>query len=186
MRFSETFAELLIQPLLITVVTVFAGFDARGSTAGARERWSRVIDRGWAILFIDLALSLVSIGGSQAVLQGDLLDVAQGLLVLFMAAMLIYAEPYACLEDDVRALTIVQFALLRSMMLAWVNMGRIAWFFVLQLAVIAAEYALERPAPVAAHAALFDIAISTAIDVPLAALFAVAYLDTRAQARKMA
>lgn len=174
------------EPLIIVVVTVYAGSDARGVMPSAAERWSRIVERAWAIIVVDVALSLVTGVGIQVMQSGDARDILTGTLVLFLAAMLVYAEPFICLEDNVQALTLVPFAILRSMMLAWVNMSRILLLFALQLAVSIVDVGLEQEA-----GRWFGTAVWTAIaywgivNVPLAALFVVAYLDTLSQERKL-
>jgi hypothetical protein len=109
-------------------------------------------------------------------------------LATFFAAMLVYAEPFAALEPSVQTLTLVPFALLRSLMLAWVNMGRVFSLFAIQLVLEIAEvYLLRAIAPKGGR--LFDIvnfAYVTTVNAPLAALFAVAYLDTVAQEQRSA
>lgn len=185
-RFAELYALLIGPPLLVVVVTVYAGCDAREVMPLDSERWSRIVERAWAIIVVDVALSLVTGVGFEAMQLGDAKDVFMGTLVLFLAAMLVYAEPYICLADDVQALSLVPFAILRSMMLAWVNMSRIFSLFALQLVLSIADVWLEQQS-----IRLFKTPAWTAmvywavVNVPLAALFAVAYLDTLSQERKM-
>lgn len=191
-RLSDVYASLVAPPLVIVVVTVFAGSDARDVLPSASERWARVVERAWTVILVDVLLSFVFSVGLASMQSAAILDIAAGTLVLFLAAMLVYAEPYLCIDDRVAALkwpdalAVVPQAILRSMMLSWVNMSRILLLFMILLAVSVAriyfDIALARwPG----SETLGDMAFSTLANVPLAVLFAVAYLDTLSQERKM-
>ncbi len=185
-RFSDFYAELIGQPLIIVVVTTYAGCDARETLPSPSERWTRILERAWAVIVIDVALSFVSTVGFATMQAGDFSDFLFGAIVLFLGAMLIYAEPYVCLDDAGALLTMVPFAILRSMMLAWVNMSRIFSLFALELVVMMAEYYVHAGASRAVHDPVWtDMAFSSALAVPLAVLFTVAYLDTLSQERQM-
>jgi hypothetical protein len=108
-------------------------------------------------------------------------------LVLFVTALLVYAEPFAALDDGANVWTVIPFAVLRSMMLSWVNMSRIFSLFaieiVLQLGLIQLDAAVGRLGSHAVDVASIAYAVITTI--PISALFAVAYLDTLAQERRL-
>lgn len=175
---AALYAQLIGEPLAIVVVIVFIGCDASESLPGARERWSRILERAWAIVAIDVILSFVNLIGIGALAASNLIEAFEGLGILFLSAMLIYAEPYAALEDPVSQLSLVPYALLRSMMLAWTNGTRVLWAFMLILASAAcalyihdgAQHWMKNPIPV-------DICVQTVLGMLLAALFTVAYLD---------
>ncbi|HEV3155002.1 MAG TPA: hypothetical protein VGZ02_14430 [Candidatus Baltobacteraceae bacterium] len=168
------------------MVMVYAGCDARGVLPAASERWGRIVERAWAVIVVDVSLSLVNTVGFSTMEAGDALNVILGTLVLFLGAMLVYSEPYLCLSDDVHLLTMVPYAIARSMMLAWVNMSRIFSLFALNLAVTIAAVYLEQAAIHAFKTAAWaDMIFWTVVNVPLSAIFAVAYLDTLSQERKM-
>jgi hypothetical protein len=184
--FADAYAVLVGEPLLIAVVTVYAGCDARGILPNAGERWSRIVDRAWAVIVVDVGLSFVTTSGLEAMSTAEPTNILLGTLVLFLGAMLVYAEPYICLNDDVPVLSLVPYAIVRSMILAWVNMSRIFSLFALQLAVTVANVYLDQAA---SHwfksFAWINMVYWAIVNVPLAALFAVAYLDTLSQERKM-
>jgi hypothetical protein len=184
-KYAELYAELLAPPLLITVVTVFVGADATG-TLSVAQCWERVLERAWAIIVIDVGLSFVNASGLQTVQAGDATNVVFGFLTLLLSGMLLYAEPFAALEKDTQTLTVVPFAILRSMMLAWVNMSRVFALLALQIAldigVLLAEQGARR-AGIDAHIWV-DLLLQTLLAVPLAALYAVAYLDTVSQEKR--
>lgn len=184
-KLAPLYAMLVGPPLAIAVVTVFTGADATG-TLSLAERWERIAERAWAIVVIDVALSFVNASGLQTVQTGDALNVVFGFLTLLLSGMLVYAEPFAALEPQAQTLTVVPFAILRSMMLAWVNISRIFALLAVQVGldilVLLAEQGARR---VGISATLWvDLALQTLLSAPLAALFAVAYLDTVSQERR--
>ncbi len=184
-KLAELYAELLGPPLVITVVTVFVSADATGTLTLA-QRWERVLERAWAIIIIDVGLSFVNASGLQTVQAGDALDVVFGFLTLLLSGMLLYAEPFAAIEKETQTLTIVPFAILRSMMLAWVNMSRV---FALLAVQIALDIAVQLAEQGALHAGInsrlwVDLLMPTLLTAPLAALYTVAYLDTVSQEKR--
>lgn len=187
-KFADMYAALIGPPLVTVVVTVFCGADANGTLPTAGARWERILERAWAVILLDVGISFAILAGEQSMmLTGDAGDILLGILTVFLSAMLVYAEPFACLSEEVRTLTLVPFALLRSMTLAWVDMSRIFALFALQLVL---QIVLEFVQQVLTHNRMqsavpwVEMALGTLITAPLAALFAVAYLDTVAQERR--
>lgn len=184
-KFADLYATLIASPLISVVTIVFAGCDALDILPSARERWGRIIERAWAIIVIDVALTFISTAAlaGMASNASDFLNVALGVCVLILYGMLLYAEPFACLEEHVRTLTIVPFAVLRSMMLAWVNMSRIFSLLAIQLAIgIVAQLAYF--SKILPDPKWVDLAIVGITTAPLSILFTVAYLDTLSQEQK--
>ncbi|HZZ65650.1 MAG TPA: hypothetical protein VFE17_09140 [Candidatus Baltobacteraceae bacterium] len=173
------YAELIGSPVIGTVVLVTAGFDATGG-APPGVRIERMIERAWAIIVLDAGLSMLTQAGFVAAGSGNAADTLLGIAVMFFAAMLVYAEPFAALEPSVQALTILPFAVVRSLMLAWLNMSRVFSLFAIQISVNVVDLLLLRAvAPKGGR--LFDItdlAFVALVSAPLSVLFAVAYLDT--------
>lgn len=184
-RFSWFYAALIGMPLMNAVVILNAGADAAGTLPTMRARVERFLERAWAIIVIDAGITLVGQVGFDNMASTDAMQMLQGLLVMFLAAMLVYAEPFACLENETQTLTLVPFAILRSMMLAWVNMSRVFSLFAVQIVVTILGLLLVR-AFGAAQTQITDLvslAFDTLTSAVLAALFAVAYLDTLSQER---
>ncbi|HZT11911.1 MAG TPA: hypothetical protein VFA29_03880 [Candidatus Baltobacteraceae bacterium] len=185
-RASQLYATLVAEPLLITVVIVYVGCDARDVLPTPAERWSRIVERAWAVIIVDVGLTIVNGVGFGAMQEGDPVNVVLGTLVLFLGAMLIYAEPYLCLNDEAPLLAMIPLSIVRSMMLAWVNMSRVFSLFALELAVAIADLYLEQLCTHWFKTAVWaDFVFWTIANVPLSALFAVAYLDTLSQERKI-
>lgn len=179
-RYADVYATLIGGPLINVVVMVFAGADATGTLPTASERWSRIVERAWAIIVIDVAVAFAWAIGERTMEAdtSDFLAMITGLLVLILAGMLVYAEPYVCLEEHASTFTIVPLALLRSMMLAWVNMSRIFSLLALQLALSIIALLL--------HSTWLELAFVALVTAPLAVVFTVAYLETVAQERSAA
>ncbi len=188
-KMADFYASLIGSPLVIVVVTVFVGADA-SETLSVAQRWERIVERAWAIIILDVGLSFVQLSGLETMLTGTrgAGDAIMGLLTLLLSAMLVYAEPFIALEKDAQPLTVLPFAVLRSMMLGWVNISRIFSLFAVQIAaIIAAQLVQAAAMKFAPKSAVWaDMAIGTILCVPLAALYAVAYLDTLSQERESA
>jgi hypothetical protein len=185
-RGADFYAALVGLPLIVAVVTVFVGADAL-NTLTLRERWERIVERAWAIIVIDVGLSFVTLGALLILSEGtDAVDMVLGFLTMLLGGMLAYAEPFAALEEHVQTLMLLPFALLRSMMLAWVNMSRIFALLALQIVVALALHFIDQAA---AHAGMrnvitVDLLLQSLVAAPLAALYTVAYLDTLSQERQ--
>lgn len=181
------YAGLIGSPLVTVVVTVFVGADATGTLTIA-QRWERIVERAWAIVILDVGLSFVQTSGLGTMLAGssDAGDIIMGFLTLVLSAMLVYAEPFTALEKDAQPLTLLPFAILRSMMLAWVNLSRVFSLFAVQVAVIIATLLLDQAAKSSGFNVTLwvDLPFGAFITAPLAALFTVAYLDTLTQEKR--
>jgi hypothetical protein len=153
----------------------------------AAQRWERILERAWALIAIDVGISFVQISGFDTMLLGsnDAGNLILGFLTLLLSAMLVYAEPYAALEKDAHAVTLIPFAVLRSMMLAWVNISRIFSLFAVQIGAVMLVLLLDEATAKSGTtaSALAGLAFGTCISAPLAALYTVAYLDTISQER---
>lgn len=182
---SDLYASLIASPLVAVVATVYAGADACGILPTARERWARIIERAWAIILIDFLITFLWGNGVDAVAGGasDFGTLTLGMLLLILDAMLVYAEPFICLEEDVRMRTLLPFALLRSMMLAWTNMSRVFSLFAINLGLtIVSLFAHSTAKAQGMHDPNWiDLALVAFFTAPMAVLITVAYLDTLSQ-----
>lgn len=165
-------------------VNVFA--DATGALESPGARWSRILERAWAIILLDAGLSLVQDVGIAALAAGRALsELVLGMLVLWLAAMLVYAEPFICVEGQASGIMAIPFAVLQSMALAWTNLSRVFALFAVILAFDFVDVLVGRAASAAgwgAAAVYVSMAYELLAQIPLAALFTVAYLDTRSAA----
>lgn len=170
------YPELLAPPIIAVIVTVFVGADANNSMT-VSQCWARILERAWAIILLDIGMAFVMQSGLVALQTGDLTNAIFGFLTVLLGGMLIYAEPFAALAGDVQTLTLIPFAVLRSMMLAWVNMSRIFALLAVQIAFYTVYRFAEVKLGIAASFWI-DLLVPVFVEAPLAALFAVAYLDT--------
>lgn len=182
-KFAALYATLIGAPIVNAIVLINAGADAAGILETAHSRLERLSERAWAIVLIDVGATLVAQLGYEALAAGDYSVMLEGTIVMFLAAMLVYAEPYAALEKDVSLVTLVPTAILRSMMLSWVNLSRVFSLFAVQIVAAIFEMLLIQGVKHAGTQTgdLVNLAYVTFTAAPLAALFAVAYLDTLAQ-----
>ena len=185
-RLASLYASLIGSPLITVVVMVNVGADATGTLEGMGARVERIIERAWAIILIDVGITFMFALAFGSMLAADLTDRIAGILLLFLMALLVYAEPYLAVEPDVRTITAIPFALLRSMMLGWVNTSRTLSLLAIQMVLQLGLTELDTlTAKMGAHTvdllSLAYIAITTG---PLAALFTIAYLDTVGQEQR--
>lgn len=185
-KLATFYAELIGSPLITVIVMVYVGADATATLETAAARIERIIERAWAIIILDVGITMLTRAAFEAMSVSDAGEALLGILAMFLSATLVYSEPFAALEPDVQTLTIVPFALLRSLMLAWVNVSRVFSLFAIQIALAIAELFLLRavapkPGPLFD---LIDLGYVAVVTAPLAALFTVAYLDTAAQEQR--
>jgi hypothetical protein len=177
---AALYPELIVPPLLITIVIVFIAGDATGTLTVA-QRWERILERAWAIIIIDMGITFVGSSGLVTMQAGahgaDAQNLLFGFLAMLLSGMLVYAEPFALVEAEIHALTVIPFAILRSMMLAWVNISRIFALLAVAIAADMISLFIEQKAS-HAGAVWVEMIVDTLLTAPLAALFTVAYLDT--------
>ncbi len=175
------FIELIAAPLVNAVVIVYAGEDDLGTMPLCSQRVERILERAWAIILLDAGLTIVQWISFETMAMGDIGERLLGVTALFLSTTLLYSEPYAALENEVSPVAVVPFALMRSMMLGWVNVTRICTFFAIQLLVFAGSSALI----VKGGSRSLDYAIvySTITGAVLWVYFTVAYLRTLKEER---
>jgi len=185
-RGAALYPQLIAQPLLIAVTTVFIAGDAT-STLTMEQRWHRILERAWAIIIVDMGILFVASSGLFTAQAGatsaDGTNLLYGILTVLLAGMLVYAEPFIMLEKDVQTLTLVPFSILRSMMLAWVNISRIFALLAVSIGITLVTILIERGAGAGARVWI-EMIVSTVCTAPLAALYTIAYLDTVSQERR--
>lgn len=180
---ADVYASLVGGPLIAVVVMVNVAADAGGTLPTAGERWSRILERAWIVIVIDVGISFLQIVGDSGLRAGvGAGNLAAGLLLLLFSGMLVYAEPFVCAESEMPALRAIPLALLRSLTLAWSNISRIFGLLAVQIGVLLAEgYLLLAVTPHVRNTTLYvDLPFAAIATALLAALFTVAYLDTYA------
>lgn len=176
---ADEFISLVALPIATVIATVYAGGDAAGTLAGARERWSRIVDRAWAVVIFDAALTLVASVALGGLNTGDAGAIVVNLFIIFFTAMMVYAEPYMCLTEEGSPFALIFAAMMHSLSLGWMNLSRIFLLFALQLlAMIGGTLVGQSFGGSGVVYASFGY--QTLVTVLLAVVFAVAYLDTAA------
>lgn len=180
--YAALYAAIIGAPLIIVVVTVNAFADATGTLEEPRERWGRILERAWAIILLDAGISIAQDVGIAAVAaaQAEIGALLVGFMVLWLTAMLVYAEPILCVEAKAGGLAALPLALLQSMTLAWMNLSRIFALFAVTLLFELADILIAQSSTgLGTRAAFLTIAYEALAEIPLATLYTVAYLETR-------
>jgi hypothetical protein len=111
-------ATALVPPFFVTIVNAFTFADLRGDRSSTAA-WLRVLERSWAVLLIDLCLSLVASVGLGSIVSPDLLGKLAGVGMILIAASLVFADVQATLADDGDWWMILPRAFRASMLIAW-------------------------------------------------------------------
>lgn len=111
-------ASLIVLPVLALIVYVFIGTDATGQDVSPGARWTRILERSWAVIVIDIVCTLllsVAVGGLSIPNGGGLLI---GLVAYALVMLTIFADINAALEPSVGSLWLIPGAFARSAVLA--------------------------------------------------------------------
>jgi hypothetical protein len=183
--------SLLLSPVVAATVTVNVAGDLLGEPDTMRARTSRIVERLWAVIVIEFVWWLIY-SNSMSVIDtssgiSSLGDLFLGVLGFMALASIIYADVDACLEQDVRTLTLVPFALMRSVTLAFANPQR-------ALALLAVQVVIDALSKVALlwllvmhvrHADFWVyLVVNTLATVPVWAFTTVVYLDNLERERE--
>jgi hypothetical protein len=98
-QYGIVYSGFVIPPLLTTLVYAFVWADVAETPPSAAATWERVLERSWAVIVIDLVLSIVQIAGVEGVQTGDPLQVMSGIALLIASAALIFADTSATVDD---------------------------------------------------------------------------------------
>ena len=173
--------NLIAAPLINAVVIVYAGCDLTGTIPEAAQRVERIIDRAWAIIVLDAAIAIVQIISYLTIGSGERGDVVLGIVAFFLSTMLIYSETYAALEPAISPWLLVPFALVRSMMLGWVNVWRICLLFALNVTCLVGGFFVQSAPTRYANDLVF--AYYSLMAAVLWVLYTVAYVRTVSEER---
>jgi hypothetical protein len=103
--------------IAITLAT-FAGADMRAAM-------SRALERAWAVILINFAVSYIQLVGISALAAGNILDRVLAIVLLLFSASLIFAEVVAVTIEEERWWMLVPSALGTSVRVAW--SGSVMW-----------------------------------------------------------
>ena len=181
---TSTFvASLIVEPFFVAIVNAFTFADARGDLSPSAT-WSRILERSWAVLLIDLLTTLIAVVGLQSLFTADFFQKLLGSAVLVIAVSMVFADVAAVVVDDAEPWwLLVPRSLGASMAVAWqgVTFARAIIVFALSellpLPVAAAvQWGLD--ASHTPHASLWARAITVVLLLPVVqALCTYVYLD---------
>jgi hypothetical protein len=175
----------IVLPILTTLVYGFVAADAGAEPVAASIVWERVLERSWAVVVIDFAVSYVTALGLAGSTSSSALDLIAGLSAFGLSVLFVFADASAAVDADLGVLTVIPYGFVRSVQAAWQRpvLPRALAIFSLQLLVAALQIALNA---LLQHArvpdALFwsEIPLLTLLVPPLSALTVLVYLDARA------
>lgn len=175
-------AAAVIEPLLTTLVYAFVAADLHDPPPSAAAIWERILERAWAVIIIDFAITMLEGAGFGQAGQGGVLGAVTGWLISLFAAMLVFADASATLDDDRSLWALIPTAFSRSVILSTNprTFWRVIVLFALNVTVFAATLALQE-ALTRAHvwnAPLWaNIPLGTLAILPIAALTVLVYVD---------
>ncbi len=116
---AENIAIIIIEPFFVAIVNAFTYADVRGDLSTGAT-WSRVLERSWAVLIIDVLCWLVALIGFQSIASTGIFDKLLGAGVTIVAVSLIFADVHATVVDDAEPWwLLVPRSLAASMAVAW-------------------------------------------------------------------
>lgn len=172
-------AQVLVLPVLTTIVYAFTLDDARGGTGNP---WARVLERLWAVIVIDFLTTILSWLGQTFAIAGDVLDVLTGAAMMFFYALLILADASAVVDDEHDWLLLIPRSFGHSFSLSWrrENLWRVLVLFAIQTVIATFVFAIQ--GVLDAHKVPFAdfwaaVPLLTLTTPPMAALIALVYMD---------
>jgi len=175
------YCGFVFAPLLTALVYACVWADTAQKRPPQMAVWERALERSWAVILIDLAVSFVQITGAGGFRTGDLSDAFIGLAILIMSATFVFADASATL-DEMPVWWLVPGALWRSVQacLNGIVFGRAITIVALSIACGFLQdpiYALLQSAHVANADFWASIPLDDATVPPIAALTALVYRD---------
>ncbi|MDE2481891.1 MAG: hypothetical protein KGN02_06845 [bacterium] len=177
---ADPFLAFTLEPMLDVVIVAVCIGDLRGERS-ARALWSRVLDRAWALLLVNLAGRFIDIFAF-ASLRGGIIDITTGIFLLVVLAVLVYA-PVAVVIDDTTpwwALVGRAFGASIGATLGAPRFARALTLLALQFIPLLLGAALQAllASHHVAHAAFWaNVPLGMILEPPLMALVAFAYFD---------
>jgi len=172
---AQSAAQLIVLPLVASFIYLWVTDLPDGSPRPLLHALERLLDRSWAVLLIDLALSLI-----QALTTAPSMILWDILLVPFLAAT-IYADVAATLDNDIPTTALLVHSMMRTLSLALhaYNFGRMCLLLAAQFAIqaILLELAVVLPHGVRAAGTLV---LAIVAQVVLAAVAARMFVEASA------
>jgi hypothetical protein len=96
--FGIAYSGFVLPPLLTTLVYAFVWADSDDTPQTAASTWERVLERAWAVIIIDLVLTILINTGIGGIVAQDPVDVVLGVVILVIAAPLVFADASATVD----------------------------------------------------------------------------------------
>ena len=180
-------AQATILPVLSAIVYAFAYADAQAQETSDSRVWLRVLERSWAVIAIDYGLNAIigaALGSPQS--SANVFGALAGGLLLFLTALLLFADVSATVDDGDGTLMLIPRSILRSVAAALYPgniLGAIA--IVSMELVLAMLEGLLSQALVAAHVAhallWASVPLTTIATVPIGVYTTLLYLRYRSK-----
>jgi hypothetical protein len=93
------YSGFILPPLLTTLVYAFVWTDTEPVPEPGAATWERVLERSWAVILIDLFVTLVQANGVAGILDPDPIVKALGVAVLVLTAPLVFVDASATVDN---------------------------------------------------------------------------------------
>ncbi|MHB8145889.1 MAG: hypothetical protein ACYDGM_01340 [Vulcanimicrobiaceae bacterium] len=180
-------ATSVVLPILSAVIYAFTRNDARAENAPAAQIWARILERTWAVIVIDFILnSIIVFALASSGTNANIAGVIAGGLLLFLTAILLFADVSATIDDGDGTLMLIPRSVIRSVTAALYpgNMLGAVAIVSLELMLTILEGALQHGLIVAhiPHPLLWaSVPLSTLAAVPISAYTTLLYLRTQSK-----
>jgi hypothetical protein len=97
--FGLTYSTFVLPPLLTTLVYAFVWADSDETPQPSAATWERVLERSWAVIVIDLFLTILVGTGLGEIQTQDSIEVILGIVMLVVAIPLVFTDTSATVDE---------------------------------------------------------------------------------------
>jgi hypothetical protein len=97
--FGLAYSSFIIPPMLTTLVYAFVWADSDDAPESAASIWERILERVWAVIVIDLVITILLNTGLTGILAQDPIDIVLGSVIMLISAPLLFADTIATVEE---------------------------------------------------------------------------------------
>lgn len=173
-------AIFVVIPVVALIVYVFAATDATGEEASRATRWERILERSWAVIFLQIVQAFVMQTTIAGLLSAE--TVVLALIGYAVVVLIVYADVNAALEPKVSTLWLIPNGFRRSATLATRRTTVYLTLALVSTSILASVapqllYAWLASLHVVGAQYLAIIPFQTLLAVPYSALAVVVYLE---------
>ncbi len=180
---------ILLGPIIVTVVYVYAHDDATGYGASASQLWGRILERLWAVILIDFAVTgltfVFGLGLATAFTPaGGAADLFVGAFGLFALGLIVFADVHASVSESASTLMLLPDAFATSAGLAVRNVSRVLFILALSIFISTGSsfaYGALHGHHVRNDAFWADLIFEIVFAAPMAAIVTAFYLECLAR-----